>query len=84
MILLDINMPRMHGFEVLQALKADPRLKRIPVVMLSTSSANEDITNAYSLYASSYLVKADDFSAFLQQIEVFLAYWRHLSRTART
>lgn len=80
-ILLDVNMPRMNGFEVLQALKADPRLRLIPVVMLSTSSAGADITEAYTLHASSYLVKAEDFGAFLEQIEAFLAYWRYCNRT---
>ena len=63
----------MNGFEVLQALKADLRL--IPIVMLTTSSAGADITEAYTLHASLYLVKAEDFGAFLEQIETFLAYW---------
>ncbi|GGB82505.1 MULTISPECIES: response regulator [Deinococcus] len=83
-ILLDVNMPRMNGFEVLQALKGNPRLKLIPVVMLSTSDASADITAAYTLYASSYLVKADDFGAFLKQIEAFLTYWRGCHLTAPT
>ncbi|GGB78784.1 response regulator [Deinococcus soli (ex Cha et al. 2016)] len=83
-ILLDVNMPRMNGFEVLQALKDDPQLRLIPVVMLSTSEARDDITTAYTLYASSYLVKAQDFGAFLDQIEGFLAYWRRCTLTART
>lgn len=83
-ILLDVNMPRMNGFEVLQALKADPRLKLIPVVMLSTSSADTDVTAAYTLHASSYLVKADDFGTFLKQIEAFLTYWRGCQLTPHT
>ncbi|UBV44739.1 response regulator (plasmid) [Deinococcus taeanensis] len=76
-ILLDVNMPGMNGFEVLQSLKKDPRLATIPVVMLTTSGAPEDVAAAYTLYASSYLVKAQDFSAFLSQIEAFLGYWAH-------
>ncbi|UBV45415.1 response regulator (plasmid) [Deinococcus taeanensis] len=76
-ILLDINMPLMNGFEVLQALKTDTRLAPIPVVMMSTSGAPEDVTAAYTLYASSYLVKAQDFPAFVNQIECFLRYWAH-------
>ena len=83
-ILLDVNMPRMNGFEVLQALKDDPVLRLIPVVMLSTSAATDDVTTAYTLYASSYLVKAQDFGAFLEQIESFLGYWRRCALTART
>ncbi|GGL08477.1 response regulator [Deinococcus radiotolerans] len=81
-ILLDVNMPGMNGFEVLQALKADPRLSLIPVVMLSTSGASDDITAAYTLHASSYLIKANVFSEFLEQIESFLAYWRHCKLTS--
>ncbi len=74
-ILLDINMPGMNGFEVLRALKADPRLCLIPVVMLTTSGASEDIQQAYTLHASSYVVKAASFSAFLEQVESFIRYW---------
>ncbi|MBZ9751714.1 response regulator [Deinococcus sp. HMF7604] len=75
-ILLDVNMPGMNGFEVLAALKADPRLALIPVVMLSTSNAREDVSAAYTLHASSYLVKAGSFVAFLEQIDAFLRYWQ--------
>lgn len=75
-ILLDVNMPEMNGFEVLQELKRHPRLALIPVVMLSTSGARGDVATAYTLHASSYLVKAPGFDAFLQQIDTFLTYWR--------
>lgn len=75
-VLLDINMPGMNGFEVLQAIKNDTRLRTMPVVMLSTSSADGDVTRAYSLFASSYLVKSPQFDAFLAQIEAFLTYWQ--------
>lgn len=75
-ILLDVNMPGMSGFEVLSALKADPVLAVLPVIMLSTSRARGDVELAYTLHASSYIVKAHDFGAFLKQIDTFLAYWR--------
>jgi len=75
-ILLDINMPGLTGFDVLTALKADPRLNLIPVVMLTTSSAEADIAQAYTLHASSYVVKASTFSAFLEQVDAFLRYWK--------
>lgn len=75
-ILLDINMPGMNGFQLLAELKSDPALRKIPVVMLTTSSAQGDITQAYSLHASSYLVKSSAFDAFLEQVETFLRYWR--------
>lgn len=75
-LLLDINMPGLTGFDVLKALKADLRLSLIPVVMLTTSNAEADIEQAYTLYASSYVVKAPTFSAFLEQLEAFIRYWR--------
>lgn len=75
-ILLDVNMPVMNGFEVLQELKRDPELALIPVVMLSTSSAHRDVASAYTLHASSYMVKAPGFGAFVEQIDTFLSYWR--------
>lgn len=82
-ILLDLNMPGMNGFEVLRALKNDPRLVHIPVVILSTSNAQQDISEAYTLHASSYLVKSASFTEFLSQIETFLRYWQ-ASRTTRS
>ncbi|ACO47526.1 response regulator [Deinococcus deserti] len=75
-ILLDVNMPEMNGFQLLAELKRDPRLQKIPVVMLTTSNAKSDIIRAYSLHASSYLVKSSEFDGFLEQVEVFLQYWQ--------
>ncbi|WP_216320578.1 response regulator [Deinococcus aestuarii] len=75
-ILLDINMPGMNGFEVLAALKGHPRLAQIPVVMLSTSGHDSDVARAYTLHASSYLVKSVSFGDFVSQIESFLEFWR--------
>lgn len=74
-VLLDINMPKMNGFEVLKAMKTDARLKLIPVVMLTTSVAAQDVTQAYLLSANSYVVKAVNFAEFLQQIESFVEFW---------
>ena len=75
-ILLDINMPGMNGFEVLEAMKDDARLSTIPIVMLSTSNAQDDVRKAYTLHASSYLAKSASFEGFLEQIETFLKYWQ--------
>ena len=79
-VLLDLNMPGMSGFEVLQAMKEDERLVHLPVVILSTSSAERDVRQAYTLHASSYLVKSANFTDFLEQLEQFLHYW-DISRT---
>ncbi|GGK36048.1 response regulator [Deinococcus malanensis] len=75
-ILLDINMPGINGFQLLEWLKDQPNLRRIPVVMLSTSSAEQDVRQAYSLHASSYLVKSASFEAFVVQVEAFLGFWQ--------
>jgi len=64
LILLDLNLPRMSGHEVLAEVKADPKLRRIPVVVLSTSTADEDIVRSYDLHASVYVSKPVDFDAF--------------------
>ncbi|PNY82949.1 response regulator [Deinococcus koreensis] len=80
-VVLDINMPGLSGFEVLAAMKSDPALVDIPVVMLSTSSNPRDVAQAYTLHASSYLVKAHDFQQFVQQIEAFITYLRQTRLT---
>lgn len=74
-VLLDINMPGLSGFEVLTAMKGHPQLVRIPVVMLTTSSHDRDITQAYTLHASSYLIKSVNFQDFVAQVEGFLDFW---------
>lgn len=81
-VLLDVNMPVMTGFEVLSVMKRSERLRRIPVVMLSTSSSAEDLRHAYDLYASSYMVKSHDFAEFLSDIDAFLEYWARCRTTS--
>jgi CheY-like chemotaxis protein len=74
LILLDLNLPRMSGHEVLAEVKADPALRRIPVVVLSTSVAEQDISRSYDLHASVYVAKPVDFDAFtdvVKQIDDF-------------
>jgi chemotaxis family two-component system response regulator Rcp1 len=74
LILLDLNLPRKNGGEVLSEIKADPDLKRIPVVIMTTSSSQEDIEKAYSLNANCYITKPiglDDFMGVVQSIEDF-------------
>jgi len=74
LILLDLNLPKKDGSEVLIEVKTDPDLKRIPVIVLTTSEADEDILKAYDLNANSYLAKPvdiDDFIAVVQGLEQF-------------
>ncbi len=74
-ILLDLNLPRMDGREVLRTLKADDELKSIPVVVLTTSSAGEDVFEAYRLHANSYLVKPANYVQFRELIGAVTSYW---------
>ncbi|GAA5511884.1 response regulator rcp1 [Deinococcus carri] len=73
-ILLDINMPRMNGLEVLAELKRDPLLMTIPVIVLTTSQADEDILRSYQAHAASYVVKPIDFTHFYQAIQALGRY----------
>jgi CheY-like chemotaxis protein len=74
-VLLDINMPRKSGLEVLEEMKADAQLMHIPVVVLTTSQADEDILRSYQNHASSYIVKPVGFENFYQAIRAFETYW---------
>jgi CheY-like chemotaxis protein len=72
LVLLDLNLPRRSGLEVLADLKADPDLRTIPVVVLTTSQAQQDILRSYQLHTNAYVVKpidADQFSAAIGQID---------------
>ncbi|GGR44599.1 response regulator [Deinococcus seoulensis] len=73
-ILLDINMPRMNGLEFLQELKRDPDLMTIPVIMLTTSQAEEDILRSYQAFAASYVVKPVEFGRFYEAIQALGQY----------
>jgi CheY-like chemotaxis protein len=74
LILLDLNLPRRDGREVLAEIKTDPELRRIPVVVLTTSAADEDIVRSYELHANAYVTKPVDFERFIavvRQIDQF-------------
>jgi CheY-like chemotaxis protein len=74
LVLLDLNLPRLDGREVLARIKADPGLRRIPVVVLTTSSSDEDIVRSYDLHANAYVTKPVDFEQFMsvvRQIDEF-------------
>ncbi|MDQ5848675.1 MAG: response regulator [Pseudomonadota bacterium] len=74
-ILLDLNLPKMDGREVLQAIKTDSDLKRIPVVVLTTSKAEEDVLRTYSLHANCYVTKPVDLEKFITVVKSIDAFW---------
>lgn len=75
LVLLDINMPKKNGFEVLIEMKAIPALRHIPVVMLTSSDREEDIVRSYSDGASSFIRKPVNFNDFQEVIKQFAIYW---------
>lgn len=75
LILLDLNMPKMDGREALREIKADPDLRRIPVVVLTTSKAEEDIYRTYDLGASSFISKPVTFQSLVDVIQALGKYW---------
>jgi two-component system, chemotaxis family, response regulator Rcp1 len=75
LVLLDLNLPGLDGHEVLAAMKCDAALKRIPVVVLTSSSARQDVLAAYGAHANAYLVKPDDYEQFLAMVREMGAYW---------
>jgi CheY-like chemotaxis protein len=74
-ILLDLNLPQKDGREVLEEIKTDENLKRIPVVVLTTSKAEEDIIKSYDLHANSYITKPVDFDQFIKVIRSIEDFW---------
>ncbi len=74
-ILLDLNLPRMDGREVLQEIKNDERLKHIPVVVLTTSQAEQDILKSYRLHANCYITKPVDLDKFFSVINTLENFW---------
>ncbi len=74
-ILLDLNMPRMDGRELLAEIKADPKLRRIPVVILTTSKSEEDIIRTYDLHANCYITKPVDLDQFITIVRSVEDFW---------
>lgn len=75
LILLDLNLPKKDGREVLAAIKNDPDLKRIPVVILTTSSAEKDVLKSYDLHANCYVTKPVDFEQFITVVKSVEDFW---------
>ncbi|MGI0492094.1 response regulator [Alkalinema pantanalense CENA528] len=75
LILLDLNMPRMNGLELLQVLKGDPVLKMIPVIILTTSQEEKDRQESFRLSVAGYMVKPLDYENFLEILQAIYQYW---------
>ena len=75
LMLLDLKMPRVDGFEVLKVIKQDPRLKKMPVIVLTTSDRDKDIQLAYDLGCNSYIVKPVNYDNFLKAVVDIQRYW---------
>ncbi|MBC7439682.1 MAG: response regulator [Flavobacterium sp.] len=79
-ILLDINLPRQNGLEVLKLIKADSNIKHIPIIMLTTSSSKKDIQTAYKNYANCYIIKPVDVNDFINAITKIEEFWVNMAR----
>ena len=79
LVLLDLNLPRKDGREVLRDIKADDDLRRIPVVVLTTSQAPSDILHAYELYANCYIQKPLELDGFIETVKSIHRYWLQMA-----
>ena len=78
LILLDLNLPRKDGRELLADIKSDPSLKRIPVIVLTTSRARQDVDMAYDLHANCYITKPVDLDDYVKVVKAIEDFWFHL------
>src|ERR1700709_909584 len=84
LILLDINLPKMDGTEVLSIIKNDPDLRRIPVIMLTTSSAEKDILASYDNHANCYITKPVDLDRFMDVVRTIEDFWISIVKLPKT
>ena len=79
-MLLDLNMPKIDGLEVLAQIKGDPRTRSTPVIIMSSSDQDSDMMRSYAAYANSYIVKPIDFKEFTEQVALLGQYWTRINR----
>jgi len=84
LILLDINMPKLNGIEVLEFIKKDEKFRKIPVVMLTTSSSQADISACYDKFANCYITKPLDFGKFMDVVEAIESFWFSTAQLPKT
>lgn len=82
-ILLDLKLPKIHGLDVLEAIKKDSVLSHIPIIIMTSSKENEDIEKAYALGANSYVVKPVDFQQFAEAVKEIGIYWLILNEVKK-
>ena len=80
LVLLDLNLPKKNGIEVLQEIKSDQTLKHIPVVILTTSKAEQDVIKSYTSFASCYITKPVDLEQFINLVKTFEDFWLTIVR----
>jgi len=84
LVILDLNLPRMNGHEVLAAMQADPSLRRIPVAVLTTSTAEADVVRTYDLGANCYLTKPIDLEQFMKVVQAVDDFWLGIVRLPKS
>jgi CheY-like chemotaxis protein len=80
LMLLDLNMPKIDGLDVLAQIKADPKTRSTPVVIMSSSDQESDMARSYEAHANSYIVKPVDFKQFTDQVSLLGQYWTRINR----
>lgn len=75
LLILDLNMPRKNGFQALSEIKDDPKLRRLPVVVMTTSSADEDVIKTYNLGVNSFVTKPFNFNRLVEMVSALKTYW---------
>ena len=84
LVVLDLNLPRKDGRQVLAEIKPDPALRRIPIVILTSSSSQQDVTQSYDLHANCYIVKPLDFDGLRQVVQRIEQFWFGVAKLAPT
>lgn len=75
LLILDLNMPRKNGFQALEEIKNDPKMRRLPVVVMTTSSADEDVVKTYNLGVNSFVTKPFNFNRLVEMVGALKTYW---------